>query len=156
MVLIITVGICVRSRSPRTDVLGNSQSSLRDWSCWERIPRTAPDFLYAALDMSAYAAFFTESRMRLIDSTKPNRKSGFVLGYFQPSLRDWYRHNPDGWLVFGECCPNEPLEKPNLDKSYSQASLRDLLRPIRRVPVPGPSLAFSARFAEQVRSPAVD
>jgi hypothetical protein len=27
-----------------------------------------PDFLYAALDKSAYAAFFTESRMRLIDS----------------------------------------------------------------------------------------
>jgi hypothetical protein len=24
--------ICARSRSPRTDVLGNFQSSLRDWS----------------------------------------------------------------------------------------------------------------------------
>jgi hypothetical protein len=30
--------------------------------------------------------------MRLIDSTKPNRKSGYVLGYFQPSLRDCYLH----------------------------------------------------------------
>jgi len=28
--------------------------------------------------MSAFAAFFTESRMRLIDSTKPNRKSGYL------------------------------------------------------------------------------
>jgi thiamine phosphate synthase YjbQ (UPF0047 family) len=33
-------------------------------------------FLYVALDTSAYAAFFTESRMRLIDSNKLNRKSG--------------------------------------------------------------------------------
>jgi hypothetical protein len=30
-------------------------------------------FLYAALDMSAYAAFFTESRMRRIDSNRLNR-----------------------------------------------------------------------------------
>jgi hypothetical protein len=35
-----------------------------------------PDFLYAALDVSAYAAFFTERRRRLIDSNKPHRKSG--------------------------------------------------------------------------------
>ena len=33
------------------------------------------------------AAFFTESRMRLILSTNPNRKSGYILGYFQPPLR---------------------------------------------------------------------
>jgi len=51
-------------------------------------PGLAPDFLHATLDRSAYAAFFTESRMRLIDSTKLHRKSGSVLGYFQPSLRD--------------------------------------------------------------------
>jgi hypothetical protein len=49
----------------------------------------------------------------------------FILCYFQPSLRDWYRHNPDGGLVFGKCCPNEPLEKANLDKSEFQPSLRD-------------------------------
>jgi len=55
----------------------------------ERGPRTAPDFLYAALDISACAAFFTESRMRLILSTNPNRKSGYVLGNSQPSLRDY-------------------------------------------------------------------
>jgi hypothetical protein len=33
------------------------------------------DFLCAALDTPAYAAFFTESRMRRIDSNKLNRKS---------------------------------------------------------------------------------
>jgi hypothetical protein len=33
------------------------------------------DFLYAALGTPAYAAFFTESRMRRIDSNKLNRKS---------------------------------------------------------------------------------
>jgi hypothetical protein len=33
-------------------------------------PGLTPDFLYAALDKSAYAAFFTESRMRLIGPTK--------------------------------------------------------------------------------------
>jgi hypothetical protein len=52
------------------------------------LPSTDPDFLYADLDRSACAAFFMESRMGLIDSTKLNRKSGSVLGYFQPSLRD--------------------------------------------------------------------
>jgi hypothetical protein len=36
----------------------------------------APDFLYAALDRSACAAFFTESRRRLVDSNKLHRKSG--------------------------------------------------------------------------------
>jgi hypothetical protein len=51
-----------------------------------RIPSTPPDFLYAALDISACAAFFTESRMKLIFSTNPNRKFGYVLGYFQPDL----------------------------------------------------------------------
>jgi hypothetical protein len=33
------------------------------------------DFLYAALGTPAYAAFFTESRMRRIDSNELNRKS---------------------------------------------------------------------------------
>jgi hypothetical protein len=51
-------------------------------------PGLTPDFLHAALDRSAYAAFFTESRMGLSDSTKLHRKSGSVLGYSQPSLRD--------------------------------------------------------------------
>jgi hypothetical protein len=55
-------------------------------SCCQILPRTAPDFLHAALDRSAYAAFFTESRTRLLDSTKLHRKSGSVLGYFQPEL----------------------------------------------------------------------
>jgi hypothetical protein len=33
-------------------VLGNSQPSLRDWSRWVYLPRTTPEFLYAALDRS--------------------------------------------------------------------------------------------------------
>jgi hypothetical protein len=51
-----------------------------------RMPRTTPDFLHAALDRSAYTAFFTESRTKLLCSTKLHRKSGFVLGHFQPGL----------------------------------------------------------------------
>jgi hypothetical protein len=84
----IANSIHVWSSSPRTDVLGHSQSSLRDLSRWITLPRTTPDFLYVALDTSAYAAFFTESRTRLSDSNKLHRKSGSVLGYSQPSLRD--------------------------------------------------------------------
>jgi hypothetical protein len=61
-----------------------------------------PDFLHAALDGSACAAFFTESRMRLIDSTRPDRKSGSVLGYSQPSLRDSIR--PTGAQRSGGTC----------------------------------------------------
>jgi hypothetical protein len=34
-----------------------------------------PDFLYAALDMTACADFFKESRMRFINANKPYRKS---------------------------------------------------------------------------------
>ena len=49
-------------------------------------PRTTPDFLYAALDSSAYAAFFTESRTRLLGSATLHRKSRSVLGYSQPEL----------------------------------------------------------------------
>jgi hypothetical protein len=35
-----------------------------------------PDFLYAALDATAYAAFFKESRMKWAGATKLHRKSG--------------------------------------------------------------------------------
>jgi hypothetical protein len=35
-----------------------------------------PDFLYAAPDMTAYAAFSKESRMRFANATKLHRKSG--------------------------------------------------------------------------------
>ena len=75
-------------------ILGNFQPSpstssgqaLRDSSLARANPGLTPDFLHAALDRSAYAAFFTESRTRLIDSTKLHRKSGSVLGYSQPKL----------------------------------------------------------------------
>jgi len=35
-----------------------------------------PDFLYAALDAIACAAFFKESRMKCANATKLHRKSG--------------------------------------------------------------------------------
>jgi hypothetical protein len=35
-----------------------------------------PDFLYAALDTTACAAFFKESRMNFVDAIQPHRKSG--------------------------------------------------------------------------------
>jgi hypothetical protein len=35
-----------------------------------------PDFLYAALDTTACAAFFKESRMKCANATKLHRKSG--------------------------------------------------------------------------------
>ena len=38
--------------------------------------RDAPNFLYAALDMAACAAFLTESRMKFAEPTKSHRKSG--------------------------------------------------------------------------------
>ena len=48
------------------------QCRLGVWQCsWP------PDFLFVALERSAYAAFFTESRMRLAEPNKPHRKSGF-------------------------------------------------------------------------------
>jgi hypothetical protein len=59
------------------------------FACDHVHPGLTPDFLYVALDASAYAAFFTESRTRLIDPTELHRKSGSVLGHSQPSLRDW-------------------------------------------------------------------
>jgi hypothetical protein len=57
---------------------------------FEPNPGLTPDFLHAAPERSAYAAFFTESCTRLIDSTNLHRKSGYVLGYFQSSLRDFH------------------------------------------------------------------
>src|SRR5271156_5819551 len=38
--------------------------------------RGDPDFLYAALDTTAYAAFIKESRMKCAGATKLHRKSG--------------------------------------------------------------------------------
>jgi hypothetical protein len=35
-----------------------------------------PDFLYAALDVTAYAAFFKESRLKCAGATKLHRESG--------------------------------------------------------------------------------
>jgi hypothetical protein len=43
-----------------------------------------PDFLYAALDATAYAAFVTESRKKRAGATRLHRKSGgsfFRIGH---------------------------------------------------------------------------
>jgi hypothetical protein len=34
-----------------------------------------------------------------------------VLGYLQPSLRDW-SGMAEGWFVITTCCPSPPIEKP--------------------------------------------
>ena len=164
------VGICVRSNSPRTNVLGNFQSSLRDWSCYEPKTQHSPGFPVRSA-----------GNICLILSTNPNRKSGFVLGYFQPDLsklgsatksrvshlefgkpggapqipplrcapvgmtillgsakyrsQDGLSSRPERSVVEGSVVrhpafPNSPWDtrdfvaEPNLDKSYSQPSLR--------------------------------
>jgi hypothetical protein len=40
------------------------------------LPALNPDFLYAALDATAYAAFVKESRKKCAGATKLHRKSG--------------------------------------------------------------------------------
>ena len=42
----------------------------------DSLPALNPDFLYAALDATAYAAFVKESRKKRAGATKLNRKSG--------------------------------------------------------------------------------
>jgi hypothetical protein len=43
------------------------------------LPALNPDFLYAALDATAYAAFVKESRKKRAGATKLHRKSGEAL-----------------------------------------------------------------------------
>jgi len=81
----------LKPRIASWDILSRPFDKLRAGSsglvsCCQILPRTPPDFLHAALERSAYAAFFTESRARLLGSTKLHRKSGSVLGYSQPEL----------------------------------------------------------------------
>ena len=42
----------------------------------DSLPALNPDFLYAALDATAYAAFAKESRKKRAGATKLHRKSG--------------------------------------------------------------------------------
>jgi hypothetical protein len=46
------------------------------WGQGELQPALNPDFLYAALDATAYAAFVKESRKKRAGATKLHRKSG--------------------------------------------------------------------------------
>jgi hypothetical protein len=71
----------------RGGVLADRKPDLGPVSSVQIVGRPPPDFLLAALDRFAYAAFFTESRTRLLDSTKLHRKSGFgppILVGIQP------------------------------------------------------------------------
>jgi len=43
------------------------------------LPALNPDFLYAAPDATAYAAFVKESRKKRAEATKLHRKSGEAL-----------------------------------------------------------------------------
>jgi hypothetical protein len=46
-----------------------------------------PDFLYAAPDITAYAAFSKESRMKFANATKLHRKSGEAPHFVFPIIR---------------------------------------------------------------------
>ena len=80
--------------TPRTNVLGHSQPSPRDWSRWECTPRTAPVFLHAALDGSARAAFWESRTGSLIPSSCTGNP--YVLGYSQPELSKLAGEWPSG------------------------------------------------------------
>jgi hypothetical protein len=77
--------------------------------------------------------------MKFILSTNPNRKSGYVLGYFQPSPFDRLRAGssglastrPEGRFIFSERWPNPLIEKSNLDKSVPE--LRRTTKPTSRL-----------------------
>jgi hypothetical protein len=63
--------------------------------------------------------------MKLPNSTKLHRKSGYVLGYFQPSLRDWFRYTLIADLFSASAIQIGRIEKSNLDNTDFQPSLRD-------------------------------
>jgi|ERR1700677_3262664 hypothetical protein len=74
---------------------------LPAFACGPGSPRTDPDFLHATLDRSAYAAFFTESRMRLLGSIKLHRKSGYRPGAFSAVPFDKLRAGSAGLVAVG-------------------------------------------------------
>ena len=92
----LLVGNCVRSKLTQAD----------------------PDFLHAALDRSAYAAFFTESRTKLLGSTKLHRKSGYRPGEFSVVPFDKLRAGSAGLVLVG-CTPRTNVlgySQPELSK----------------------------------------
>ena len=52
------------------------------------LPALNPDFLYAALDATAYAAFVKESRKKSAGATKLHRKSGEALDLSRDSFTE--------------------------------------------------------------------
>ncbi len=63
-----------------------------------------PDFLYGAPDMTAFAAFSKESRMRFANATKLHRKSGGSPSIFFSYKSGWTRWEKH-WkkIVFNPC-----------------------------------------------------
>ena len=82
-----------------------------------------PDFLYAALDTSAYAAFFTESRTRSVTPTSFTGNPGPSWAILSRPYGTDMRAARE--LICNYCYPNQPSRKANLDKTASQPSLRD-------------------------------
>jgi hypothetical protein len=60
----------------KTDSQSSPFDKLRAGSAALALPALNPDFLYAALDVTAYAAFVKESRKKRAGATNLHRKSG--------------------------------------------------------------------------------
>jgi len=58
-----------------------------------------PDFLYAALDTIAYAAFIMESRMNFVNAINLNRKSG-SSDFPLPANTEVHRQRLFPWLQY--------------------------------------------------------
>ena len=58
------------------------------------LPTLKPDFLYAALDATAYAAFVKESRKKRAGATKLHRKSGEARDQSLDSFTELKRSSP--------------------------------------------------------------
>ena len=72
------------------------------------MPALNPDFLYAALDATAYAAFVKESRKKRAGATKLHRKSGEAL---DPESRLFHRALKRSFPRINAGAPTTNLDK---------------------------------------------
>jgi hypothetical protein len=101
------------------------------------LPALNPDFLYAALDATAYAAFVKESRKKRAGATKLHRKSGEAL---DPESRLFHKALKRSFPRINAGAPTS-----NLDKSG------DEIFPLENLKHPGPPDTIASRR----RSPTV-
>jgi hypothetical protein len=77
-----------------------------------------PDFLYAALDMTACAAFFKESRVRFVNANKPYGKSegssGRTAGKNGPPSLNLYLQLPESGRVLANLLKHKNCEPPGI------------------------------------------